>query len=149
MLSNPSGILRKSFKMKFNKIVLGMILIAVTFSCSPQGKPVQGVEELKRNPSVPLVTPIWSPSGDHIAASHIAYTHHRSTIYDFDLTTRKSTVLLSIEGEVVAQSWSRAESYLAVAISQSVTFSDDGIWVFNVADGSNEYRTGRSGGMVT
>jgi Tol biopolymer transport system component len=125
--------------MKFNKIVLGMILIAVTFSCSPQGKPVQGVEELKRNPSVPLVTPIWSPSGDHIAASHIAYTDHRSTVYDFDLTTQKSTVLLFIEGEAVAQSWSRDESYLAVAISQSITFSDDGIWVFNVADGSNKY----------
>jgi Tol biopolymer transport system component len=125
--------------MKFNNIVLGIVLIVLTLGCSPQGKPAQGVDELKRNPSVPLVTPIWSPSGDHLVASYIAYTDHKSIIYDYDLTTRKSKNLLSIEGEAIAQSWSRDESYLAVTISQSISFSDDGIWVFNVTDGSNEY----------
>jgi len=125
--------------MKINKMVLGVFLIVITLSCSSQEDLVPGVYELKEGLSAPLVTPVWSPSGDHIVASYITYTDHRSIIYDFDLTARKSRVLLSIEGEAVAQSWSRDESYLAVAISSSITFSDDGIWVFNVADGSNEY----------
>jgi Tol biopolymer transport system component len=137
--SNPFGTLGKVLYMRFGKMVMGIVLIVLALSCLPQGNTVQGVDELRRNPSVPLVTPIWSPSGDRIVATYVAYTDHKSIIYDYNLTSRKPTILLTIEGEAIAQSWSRDESYLAVTISQSITFSDDGIWVFNMADGSSEY----------
>ncbi len=125
--------------MRINRLAAGLLLVAFTIGCSPHENLTRGVYELKQSPSVPLVTPIWSPSGNHIVASHIAHTDHRTTIYDFDLNTHRSEILISIEGEAVAQSWSRDETRLAIAISESISFSDDGIWVFNITDESFDY----------
>jgi hypothetical protein len=125
--------------MKIIKIILGVCMLVSAMGCTSQKNLVRGMDELVQKPSGPLVTPIWASSGDHVAASYIAYTEHRSTIYDFELKTHKSTILTSIEGKAVAQSWSMDESHLAITISESITFSNDGIWVFNIADSSYNY----------
>lgn len=113
-----------------------MVLIV---SCLPQEDLVQGVRKLKKSPSIPLVYPIWSPSGDSIIASHVGYQERKSTIYRYDLAKSDLTALVTIDGKAVAHSWSTDRANLAVAISGSITFPNDGIWVFNINDGSNRY----------
>lgn len=125
--------------MKINRVILGMLAMVLIASCLPQENLVQGVHELKKGSSIPLVTPIWSPAGDSIIASYIEYQGRRSTIYEYDIATSDLKALVTIDGEAVAQSWSIDGATLAVAISGSITFSDDGIWVFNIIDGSNHY----------
>lgn len=122
--------------MKINVIILSAFLIVSTIGCSTQESLTRGVVEIQV-PSAPLVHPIWSPSGDNIVASHIAYSEHHSTLYIIDLKTHRNKVLVTLDGEAIAQSWSVDGDNIAVAISESATFLNEGIWVINIANNSN------------
>lgn len=117
---------------------LGMMLISICIGCSVPSSPSQGVVELKQAPSVSLTSPIWSPSGNELAASHISYSDHQSTLYIINLEKKQNTTLMTIDGEVIAHSWSPNGESVVVSILNSNKFSD-GIWVFNITDNSNYF----------
>jgi len=116
-----------------------VFLIVLAVGCSPKENSTQGVYKIESGPSVSLVNPIWSPEGNRLTASHIAYQDNKSTIYNFDLQTREFTPLISIDGEAVAQSWSSDGATLAISVSGSTSLPKDGVWIFNVSGGSPSY----------
>lgn len=124
--------------MKNIKTVLIMTMFLINMSCSAQSRNTQGIEQLKGIPSQALTHPIWSPTSEYLAASHVSYSDLQSTIYVIDLKTNKNTVLANLDGEAIAHSWSPDGDHIAVSILGSNKFSD-GIWVFNIVDHSNYF----------
>ena len=125
--------------MKIASIILVLFLTIFMISCTTQRNSTQGVIEIKQGPTKSLVWPVWSPSGDKIVSSNIMSSEHRSTLYVIDLNNYKKTAILTIEGEAIAQSWSVDGENIAVAISQSMTFPNEGIWVFNITNDSHYF----------
>ena len=103
--------------------------MASGIGCSKESNLSKGVTELKQSQSVPLSSPVWSPSGEELATSHISYSDYQSTIYIIDLKTNQHTALITVDGEAVVHSWSPKGQNIALSILNSNKFSD-GIWIF-------------------
>lgn len=115
-----------------------MFALLVT-GCSTNNDPSKGIVEIKPNYTQPLVFPIWSPDGDKIIATNISELEHQIIIFLIDLETYKKNILYTINGYGMAQSWSSDGSAIAVSISSSISFKDDGIWIFNLFNNTNYF----------
>lgn len=123
--------------LKGMSILLPLIMIT---SCSTQTRLLPGVEQLDYVPSAALVHPVWSPSGDYLMASSVSYSQRRSTIYEINLATHKSTDLITLDGEAIVHSWSPDQQSIALSILNSTTYTP-GIWIFSI-EGKPDYFVG-------
>lgn len=120
------------------KWIICLLISFLFMGCSINFGFQQGIDELKPMDAKTLILPIWFPSGKDLIVSEFSYSELKSTIYSINLGTKRNETIVSVDGEAIAHALSPDGNSMAISIQNSNTFSD-GIWTFNVRDGSRSY----------